>query len=64
MSKSGKVKLKRVGGGSPLHVWDVGLVKTGQEIEVSKEMADGLLALGGEFEPAEKSKPKAKKETE
>lgn len=64
MSKSSKVKLKRIGGGTPLHVWDVGLVATGQEIEVSKEMADGLLALGGEFEPAAKPKPKAKKESE
>ena len=55
-----KVKLKRVGGGAAIHVWNIGLVETGQEVEVPKTVADSLLLLMGEFELAGTTKKEEK----
>ena len=57
-----KIKLKRNGGGDPLHVWGFGLVENGQMIEVSEEEAPGILSCG-EFEVVKSSaKTKTKKD--
>jgi len=61
-----KIKLKRKGGGDPLHVWGFGLVENGQVIEVPEAEVPGILSCG-EFEVAKSSgtsKTKTKQDKE
>ena len=55
-----KVKVKRTATGAPWHVGGVGLVASGDVVEVDAATADSLI-MSGNFEAAtSKPKPKAK----